>query len=612
MQQTTVKKKPIIVNDFCITFCNVNGTGSTTANACLMHAIFKMGIPVAGRNIFPSNIKGLPTWFTVRVSKDNYLGRVAEDHILVLANAATAEKDLQYLAPGGIILYDDRLTLPEGYENIPAFPMPIKAIVDEMGIERKLKNYIGNMVCMGILAYLLEIDLKTIHEAFEFHFKKKTETIELNYKAVLIAIEWAKEHLDKSLVPFKIEAMGKTQGYIMTDGNTAASLGTLYGGAQFIAWYPITPASSVIENMNEFIPMLRTDPKTGKMTCAVVQAEDELSAVGMIIGAGWAGLRAMTATSGPGLSLMAEYLGLAYFSEVPIVVWDIQRVGPSTGLPTRTAQCDLLFAANISHGDTQQIILIPGNVNECFEFGWKSFDIAERLQTPVIILSDLDLGMNQWMAEPFQYPDTPMDRGKVLWEEDIERLKTQNIPWGRYLDMDGDNIPYRTVPGNRHVDATYFARGTGHDDFARYSEDPEVWEENLQRLKRKYSQARKLVPGPIMKRNKNASVGIITSGSTFMPTLEAQDELLSHDIPTDYMRIRALPFNQDVIDFIHEHDHSYVIELNRDGQLKKMLTLEAPHLAYKLRQLSHIDGMSLTSKWISRRIREQEEACRDK
>ncbi|MBN2048337.1 MAG: 2-oxoacid:acceptor oxidoreductase subunit alpha [Anaerolineaceae bacterium] len=604
MQQASAAPEKII-NDFCITFCTVNGTGSSTANTTVMRALFKMGIPVAGRNIFPSNIKGLPTWFTIRVSKDAYLGRVAEDHVAVLMNPATAAEDLRWVPPNGVVIYDDQIELPPCADGQRCFALPIRALIEELDVPRKLKSYIANMLYVGALAELLQIEMDAIRQALDFHFQGKVDAVNLNLSAIEHAAKWFGEHYAKS-DPFYVERMEKTDDFIMTDGNTAAALGTIYGGVQFVSWYPITPASSVVEEMNQYLPRLRKDPKTGKETYAVVQAEDELSAVGMILGAGWTGLRSMTATSGPGLSLMAEYLGLAYFAEVPMVVWDVQRVGPSTGLPTRTAQCDLLFAANISHGDTQFVILIPGSVNECFEFGWKAFDIAERLQTPVIVLSDLDLGMNQWMAKPFTYPDTPMDRGKVLWEADLEKLEEDGIQWGRYKDIDSDLIPYRTVPGNRHPGATYFSRGTGHDEYAHYSEDPEIWEANLQRLKRKYKKAREFVPAPIIENMSNARVGIITSGSTAMPTSEARDILAAKGIKTDYLRIRAVPFSAEVTDFINEHDHTYVIELNRDGQLKEMLTLEAPHLAYKLRQLSHIDGMSLTARWISSRIMEQE------
>jgi 2-oxoglutarate ferredoxin oxidoreductase subunit alpha len=380
----------------------------------------------------------------------------------------------------------------------------------------------------------------------------------------------------------------------MTDGNTAAALGALYGGMQFCAWYPITPASSLAESVNEYIPMLRKDPVTGKNTCAVVQAEDELAAVGMVTGAAWGGLRAMTSTSGPGLSLMAEYVGLAYFAEVPIVIWDVQRVGPSTGLPTRTAQGDVTFAYKMGHGDTQQVLLLPGSVSECFDFGWKAFDLAERLQTPIIVLSDLDFGMNQWKTPKFEYPDVPMDRGKVLWEEDLERLKGD---WGRYRDVDGDGIPYRTLMGNRHPAGAYFTRGTGHTPEARYSEDSKVWEDLLNRLKRKYDTARNYVPKPRIE-SVGASIGIIAYGSSDPAIEEARHLFSLQGVSTDYMQLKAVPFSQEVTDFVASHDVNYVVELNRDGQMYQLLLVDHPEHAPKLVSLAHIDGLPLTAKWV--------------
>jgi 2-oxoglutarate ferredoxin oxidoreductase subunit alpha len=394
---------------------------------------------------------------------------------------------------------------------------------------------------------------------------------------------------------------------IMADGNTSGALGSLYGGVQFVAWYPITPASSLAESVVEYIPLLRRDPETKKDTCAVVQAEDELAAVGMTVGAGWAGLRSMTSTSGPGLSLMAEYMGLAYYTETPLVVWDVQRVGPSTGLPTRTAQGDLTFAYFLSHGDTQFPILIPGDVNECFEFGWQSFDIAERLQTPVIVMTDLDLGMNQWMSKPFEYPKTPMDRGKVLWEDELGALleKLQH-EWGRYLDVDGDGIPYRTLPGNKHPKAAYFARGTGHDEYAKYSEDAGMWERGMERLERKLKLAETMLPQPIIDRMDDAKVGIIACGSTELAVKEARAMLEKMGIPTDFMRVRAMPFSDEVGEFISQHERNYVVEINRDGQLRQLLAMEYCDQAGRLIAASHLDGLPLTAGWISNRISAQE------
>jgi 2-oxoglutarate ferredoxin oxidoreductase subunit alpha len=381
----------------------------------------------------------------------------------------------------------------------------------------------------------------------------------------------------------------------MADGNTAAALGSLYGGMQFCAWYPITPASSLAEAVVEYAPVFRKDPVTGKNTCVVIQAEDELAAVGMVVGAGWGGLRSMTSTSGPGFSLMTEYVGLAYFAEVPIVIWDIQRVGPSTGLPTRTSQGDLCQAYYMGHGDTQHIILLPGSVTECFEYGWKSFDLAERLQTPVFVLSDLDFGMNQWMTRPFEYPDQPIDRGKVLWEEDLERLKGQ---WARYADVDGDGIPYRTILGNCHPSAAYFTRGTGHTEQARYSEDPEVWEQMMLRIKRKFETAKSILPGPIIETRAGAEIGIIAFGSTDSAVQEAIYLLSELGYVVDYMRLRAIPFSIEVEKFLSEHRRSYIVELNRDGQMHQLLKVEFPEYVTRMVSLAHLDGMSLTAKWV--------------
>ncbi len=450
-----------LVNDFGITFCTVNGSGSATANNTILRALFKMGIPISGKNVFPSNIQGLPTWFTIRVNKDGWLARIEKDDIIIAMNPATFSRDLGHLVPGGVFFYADDIKIPIDRTDIIAYPMPVKKLIKDAEVPSNLRDYVANMVYVGVVAQILGIDLEAIYQALDFHFRGKKSPIESNFKVVKAAADWAAANLVKS-DRYSIERMNATAGYILSDGNTAAALGAIYGGVQFVAWYPITPASSLAESINQYVPSLRKDPESGKTTCVVVQAEDELAAVGMAVGAGWVGLRSMTSTSGPGVSLMAEYLGLAYFSEVPLVMWDVQRVGPSTGLPTRTAQGDITTAYYISHGDSNFVLLFPGTINECYEFGWRSLDLAERLQTPIIVLSDLDMGMNQWMTEPFRYPDTPLDRGKVLWEEDLDKmLEKFNGQWGRYLDIDGDGIPYRTLPGNRHHRAAYFTRGTG-------------------------------------------------------------------------------------------------------------------------------------------------------
>ncbi len=587
------------VNDFSLTVATVNGSGSQTSNLTLIRALFKMGIPVSGKNLFPSNIQGLPTWFTIRVNKDGFLARREEQEIVVAMNPATFIQDLADVSAGGALFYADDIRLPITREDISVYPMPVKKLAKDSGAPSSLRDYVANMVYVGVLAQVLGIDLDTIYQALNFHFKGKTKPIDLNFGVIQSAAEWASGNLDKS-DPYSVEPMDATRDHIMSDGNTAAALGAIYGGVHLVSWYPITPASSLSEALHTYLPILRKDPQEeGKNTFAVIQAEDELAAIGMAVGGGWAGLRSMTATSGPGLSLMTEYAGLAYFAEVPLVVWDVQRVGPSTGLPTRTAQGDLNFVYYMGHGDTQQVILLPGSVFECFEFGWKAFDIAERLQTPVFVLSDLDLGMNNWMTKPFEYPDVPMDRGKILWEEDLEKLKGK---WARYEDIDGDAIPYRTMPGNRHPGASYFARGTGHTPDAQYTEDSDVWYENMERLKKKYQTAENYVPKPILNTMPDAELGVIAFGSTETAVEEARYKLKAAGVPTDLLRVRALPFTSEVEHFINNHERVYVVEMNRDGQLHQLLTIKYPSLAGKLVSIAFSDGLPLTARRVRQMI----------
>ncbi|HLE13560.1 MAG TPA: 2-oxoacid:acceptor oxidoreductase subunit alpha [Anaerolineales bacterium] len=587
-----------VVNDFSITVGTPNGSGSQTSNLTILRALFKMGIPVSGKNLFPSNIQGLPTWYTIRVNKDGFLARRDEHEVVVAMNPDSFAHDLTEVQPGGAFFYADDIRMPINREDIVAYPMPVKQIVKESDAPSNLKNYIANMVYVGVVAQMLGVDLDKIHQALEFHFKGKQKPIDLNYGVVQKAAAWAADKLEKR-DPYRVEPMNATAGYIMADGNTAAALGSIYGGVQFAAWYPITPASSLAESLSEYLPTLRKDPETGKNTFAVVQAEDELAAIGMAVGAGFSGLRAMTSTSGPGLSLMVEYAGLAYYAEVPIVIWDVQRVGPSTGLPTRTSQADISMVYFMGHGDSQNVMLLPGPINECFEFGWRAFDLAERLQTPVFVLSDLDLGMNQWMTRPFEYPDEPIDRGKVLWEEDLERM---NGRWGRYLDADGDGIPYRTVPGNKHPAAAYFARGTGHNEFARYSEDDKDYERNMLRLKKKYDTARDLVPKPFVETMEGANLGILAFGSTEAAIQEARLHLAKAGVPTDFLRLRAIPFTQEVTDFVRDHEKVYVIEMNRDGQLHQLLSLEYANQCVKLISLAYLDGLPMTARYVEEAI----------
>jgi len=463
------------------------------------------------------------------------------------------------------------------------------------------------MVYVGILAHVLNIDVEKITEALFQHFNGKEVAIEPNKKVIDLAYRWAASENIRSS-HFEIKPMDQLDGFIITSGNTAAALGAIYGGVQFVSWYPITPASSIPETMNEYLPRLKMDPNTKKFKYVSLQAEDELAAIGMAVGAGWSGLRSMTATSGPGLSLMSEYLGLAYQSEIPVVVWDVQRVGPSTGLPTRTSQGDLTFSYFLSHGDTEFVILLPASVHECFEFGWKALDIAETLQTPVLVLSDLELGMNDWITPEFSYPDTPVQRGKILWEDDLSKL-VENLGgnWGRYVDLDNDGIPYRTVPGNLHLKAAYFVRGTGHDEYGRYSETPQVWERMQNRLLKKFESAKKMIPSPVIRSIKGKSkLGIIAYGSNDASVTEAIYLLQEHKSSCDYLRIRALPFTKEIGEFLESHEKIYVVESNRDGQLAQLLRMNFPSSAKKIISIAHVDGLALSAEWIVSMIWEKE------
>jgi len=590
------------INEFSINIGTPNGSGSQTANLTLLRAIFKMGIPVSGKNIFPSNIQGLPTWYKIRVSQAGYTGRRKEADIVVAMNPDTFTEDQEDLVEGGLFLYDDAIKDPINRDDMILGAMPVKKLVREAKPHKDLRKFVANMVYVGVLAQLLGIEMEAIEQALEFHFKGKRKPVELNLKVIQMAAQWSEENLDLEL-PHRIEARDLTENAILVDGNTAGALGAIYGGMQFVSWYPITPATSLPEAMLEYAPKLRVDPETGQQTYVILQAEDELAALGMVVGAGWAGLRAMTATSGPGLSLMAEYTSMAYFVEIPLVIWIIQRVGPSTGLPTRTAQGDINLSYYLGHGDTKHILLIPGNVGECFDFGWQAFDLAEKYQTPVLVLSDLDLGKNQWMTTPFEYPDQPIKRGKVLWEEDLEKIKGD---WGRYKDIDGDFITYRTVPGNRHPQSAYFARGTGHDEYANYSEHPEDWEKNLTRIKHKINASCSETPGPVILKQSGAKNGLIAFGSTDAAVKEALDYLEEDGVKLNYMRLRALPPAPEVLDFIGEQEKIYVLENNRDGQMHSILSLAFPEKAVDLISLTHIDGLPLNPEWIRESILQEE------
>lgn len=585
-------EQPSIINDFSLVVATANGTGSQTANLAILRSLFKMGIPVNGKNIFPSNIQGLPTWYHIRVSKEGYVARRHTSELLVAFNDATVEDDIASLPSGGVCLHNgDWRSIPER-DDIIYYAVPVNEFVRETGMKGKFKDYIANMVFVGALAQLLNIPLNYLEDALDHHFGGRKKLVDQNFGVIKSAHAWAAENLVKK-DPYAVEPMNKTEGKIMITGNEAGALGSVYGGVTFAAWYPITPSTSMIDALNSYLPRLRKDPETGKHTYAVVQAEDELAAIGMILGAGWAGARAVTSTSGPGISLMSEFAGLGYFAEIPAVIWDIQRVGPSTGLPTRTCQGDVLSTYYLGHGDTKNVILLPSSVEECFEFGTTSLNLADELQTPVFVLSDLDLGMNNWMADPFEYPTEPIKQGKVLTADEVHEKG-----FARYKDIDGDGIPYRTLPGNEHPQSVWFARGTGHDENAVYSESSEVWLRNMDRLERKFDSARNMVPNPIVDEMDGAEFGIIAYGTSLYAIEEARDRLAADGIKTDFMRLRALPINDEVKAFVKKHARTYVIELNRDGQMHNILQSEMPEMATKLISLAHLDGMPLTAHWV--------------
>ncbi|MDQ3248450.1 MAG: 2-oxoacid:acceptor oxidoreductase subunit alpha, partial [Chloroflexota bacterium] len=568
-----VSQRETVVNDFNINVATANGSGSQTSNSLLIRSLFKMGIPITGKNLFPSNIQGLPTWYNIRLSKDGYLARREAVEVMICMNGATVAEDMASVASGGIVLYDDTLPIAAQRKDVTFYPMPVRELVKGAELPFALRDYIANMVYVGVTAHLLEIEMAEIKAALEWNFQGKPKPIALNWDMVQRGYNWAVQNLTNEQ-PYRVARMsGFNEGKVMIDGNTAAGLGALFHGLQVLSWYPITPSSSLADAINQYAPQLRTDPDTGKSTIAVIQAEDELAAIGMVLGASWAGARAMTSTSGPGISLMSEFAGLAYFAEIPAVVWDIQRMGPSTGLPTRTSQGDILGTYYLSHGDTRHVILFPASPKECFEMAGTAFDLAERLQTIVFVLSDLDLGMNLWISEEFDYPDMPMDRGKVLSADD---LRERAGKWGRYLDEDGDGIGYRTLPGNEHRMAAYFTRGTGHTAYATYSERSDDWENNLHRLARKFETARTLVPQPVLDEVEEATIGIISMGSNDTAIQEARARLKAAGVETSYLRLRALPISQSVRDFIAGHDKVLVIENNYDGQLHKILLTEEP------------------------------------
>jgi 2-oxoglutarate ferredoxin oxidoreductase subunit alpha len=582
-------------NDFSINVSTVNGSGSQSANSVLLKSIFGMGVPVSGKNLFPSNIAGLPTWYTIRASKDGYVARKRNPEILVALNPDTAREDALALPPGGVAIYEENLDLRQYRDDVVFYPVPFDKITTAICPEAKLRKLVRNMVYVGVVSQLLEIDIGVVESGLRKQFAKKQKVFDLNWGAVKAGFDYAAEHFTKQ-DPFVIARMNRTAGKIIIDGNAACGMGAVFAGVTVVAWYPITPSTSVVEATTDLLKKFRVTPE-GKATFAVVQAEDELAAIGMVLGAGWAGARSMTATSGPGISLMAEFAGLGYYAEIPGVIFDVQRTGPSTGMPTRTAQSDLLSVAFLSHGDTKHVILLPGSVKECFELSGAAFDLAERLQTPVFVLTDLDLGMNNWMSEPFEYPNKPLDRGKVLTKEDLDRLGG----FARYRDVDGDAIGWRTLPGTNHPKAGYFTRGTGHNDAAIYSEKPDDYVAGMERLSRKFENARKLVPAPVKVRDGSSKIGFLAYGTTDFALRESLDQIeKEYGRTVDYMRIRAYPFAHEIHEFVASHERVYVVEQNRDAQLASLLKLDLPaDQVVKLRSILHYNGLPLDARTIT-------------
>jgi 2-oxoglutarate/2-oxoacid ferredoxin oxidoreductase subunit alpha len=607
-QSASPDVRPRVVNDFSIQVATVNGSGSQTANLVLLRSLLLMGIPASGKNMFPSNIAGLPTWYTIRASRRGYIGRKKEVDFLVAMNPETAREDVLNLQPGGAAVYDEPLKLHDLRTDVTFYPVPFDKLVATVCPDAKLRRLVRNMIYDGVLARLLAIDPGLMLQALNKQLGRKAKAVALNSAALTAGWEYAEAHLPKQ-DPFAFEPMDETAGKILIDGNAAAALGCLMAGVTVLAWYPITPSSSLCESLIGYLKKYRVDPDTGEQTFAVVQAEDEIASLGIVIGASWAGARAMTATSGPGISLMSEFAGLAYYAEVPAVIFDVQRVGPSTGLPTRTAQGDLLSVAFLSHGDTKHVMLLPASVQECYAMAMQAFDLAEQLQTPLFVMMDLDLGMNNWASTPFAYPDQPIERGKLLTPDVRQRIGE----WGRYEDVDGDAVPYRTVPGDGMP--AYFARGSGHNAKAQYSERPGDYVENVDRLARKFETARALVPRPEIDRVAGARIGFIACGSSHWAVVESRDQLLDEvGLPSSYCRLRAYPFAGEVGAFIDAHERVYVVEQNRDAQLVQLLKLDlSPERVGKLRSVLHYNGLPIDARSVTDAVlaREGHEVARE-
>ena len=587
-----------VVNDFSIQVATVNGSGSQSANTILLRTIFQMGVPVSGKNLFPSNIAGLPTWYTIRASSYGYIARKKEIDFLVAMNPETAQEDAMSLAAGAVVLYDEPLNLRALRNDLTFYSVPYDKIVATVCPEAKLRKLVKNMIYVGVVAQLLNLDMVEVEKALRKQFAKKVKAADLNWNAAKAGYDYAAATLTKE-DPFTVERMNENTGKIIIDGNAAAAIGSMFAGVTVVTWYPITPSSSLVESLIDYMKAYRVGPD-GKATFAIVQAEDELAAIGMVLGAGWAGARSMTATAGPGISLMSEFSGLGYYVEVPAVIWDIQRVGPSTGLPTRTAQGDILSTAVLSHGDTKHVMLIPSSPHECFTMASEAFNLAEMLQTPVFVMSDLDLGMNNWMSEPFEYPTIPINRGKVLTKEDLDRLEG----FERYKDVDGDGIGYRTLPGTDHPKGAWFARGSGHNPKSQYSERPDDYQNNMDRLSRKFEHARTLVPKPVLEVNNNSKIGLIAYGTSHWAAGESLNQLKKeYGVTLDYLRLRAYPFTKEVHDFIAQHERVYVIDQNRDGQMRDLLKLDlAVGEIPKLRSVRHYNGLPIDARSVTDEI----------
>ena len=594
----------VVVNDLSIEVATVNGSGSQTANSVLMRAIFQMGIPVSGKNMFPSNIAGLPTWFTIRASKKGYVGRRKEVDFLVAMNPETAREDVMKLDRGAEVVYDEPLKLNELRSDLRFYPVPFDKLVAPVCPDAKLRKLVRNMIYDGVVAWILSVDMEEVHKALVKQFgKRKAKAAELNWNAASAGYDFAAKTFAESGA-YRVERMNATAGKIIIDGNSACALGAMFAGVTVVTWYPITPSSSLVESLIGYMKRFRMDPETGKATYAIVQAEDELASIGMALGAGWAGARSMTATAGPGISLMSEFIGLGYYAELPAVIYDVERVGPSTGLPTRTQQGDLLMVATLSHGDTKHPMFFPCSPEECFSMSIDAFEFAEKFQTPTFVMTDLDLGMNNWMADPFPYPEKPMDRGKVLTAEDIERLGG----FARYRDVDGDGVGYRTLPGTQHRAAAYFTRGSGHNDKAQYTEREDDYINNMDRLAHKFEVMRQHVPEPVEQAREGARMGFVAVGTSDYAVRESCDQLeREHGIAASYLRLKAYPFTEHLKDFIRRHDRVYVVDQNRDGQLLGLMRLEFDaDLIAKLRSVRYYGGLPLDARTVTDEVVKQE------